>query len=248
MTVVLEFEVFKDFIKTYQFKMNGAVTVQCSVVDCNCKYSALGLNENCSAKILYMRNSGSKKSPILRCRRVIYECKGIKPFFFIYDDEILTEQLIRTGSCGDFMVCLYYKNELNQNAFVGQWIISLNFKGRFIGTSTFFERDGVTPIDNSLVKVEINVLVPLQLMPHLKDPSESEDAQNQLSSYDRIQIGNDISVLSGPSALKDICVSVSDRHRRNLQRRFEKRQSKILEENERMYRRLRSISVKPRTT
>jgi hypothetical protein len=193
-----------------------------------------------------MRNYGRKKNPVLRCRKIIYECQEMKPFFFIYDDEILAEQLIHTGSCGDFVFCLYNKNDLNQEVFVGQWIISLNFQGRFQGMTTFFARDSITPIDNSLLKVEISVLLPTQLVSYLKESNELEDERNRQSSFDGIQIGNDTSMISRPRPSKDICASVADRHRKNFQRRFEKRQSKILEENARMYRRLSSILVKRR--
>mmetsp|Transcript_9736 Transcript_9736/g.18282 ORF Transcript_9736/g.18282 Transcript_9736/m.18282 type:complete len:196 (+) Transcript_9736:1153-1740(+) len=193
-----------------------------------------------------MRNCGRHKNPILRCRRIIYECQEMKPFFFIYDDGILAEQLVHTGSCGEFVFCLYNTNKLKQKVLVGLWKLSLNFQGKIVGMSTFFECDGITPIENSLIEVEIGVLMPAQMISYLKEPSESEQSRSRSCSYKEVQVKNDTSVLSRPNLPKDICLSVADRHRKHFQRRFERRQSRILEENERIYRRLSSILMKPR--
>lgn len=204
-----------------------------------------GQKDDFVVKVIYMHATRNQINPTLRCRKIIYECKGAPPFFFTYEDGIMEQELIKSGTCGDIMFCLYHKNDLNQNVWIGQWVIPLNFHGKFSGMSTFAGRDGTTTLDDSFIKVEIDILIPFRIRSFLAAQNSSHEAAPSDVGVNLYKKSAGVyHEVSKPN--KDICASVAERHRKSFQRRFEKQRSLLLEENARMNLRLYNISTRRR--
>ena len=206
-------------------------------------------------KVLYIhpQQQGRISSPLVRSRKVIHETSADdsnrhqwqSSFLWNIRGEGLEKQIRLHGYVGEVLFCIYAVHRCTkQRHFIGECLVKLDDTRRNTQWHPLFLRDGRTPIaTDAALKLEIEVFLPKRFDSILVKSMPSEEASSSIfcNSFHSATPGRVLSKKHG-----DICAEVSERRRVSSQRRFEKRQNKLLEENERIQLRLKDISIKPR--
>ena len=224
-------------------------------------------------KVMYMhpRSKGSTSNPLMRRRKLIHEAPLDIPlnrkswqssFLWILRGQEIESLTILHGYVGDVLICLYYIHEVTkQRHFFGQFVKKLGEQGRKIEWCPLVLRDGRTPLGEARIKIETEIFLPKRFESVLwsrtlrrggKDGSLNCSSEQGSLCTSSVSIGSacpgipDRRKGSRFEASMDICAAVSARHKKNSQRRFQKKQHKMDEENARLQQRLREIATKPR--
>ena len=244
------------------------IVVRGCVIECTNIPSVIE-SDKLMVKVLYLHPTppDCNVNPVFRCRSVIHETSALdnikdgyswkSSFLWNLRGETLERKIILHGFAGDLLFCINsIQKETGERNFICQTLVRLNQTGRNSQLYQLVLRDGVTPI-GAVMKLETEVFLPKRLGPiFVSDGVASLGLQNTGNTvYSSSQRDSSRSLHSNserkaaPQGFhprsNDICEIVSENRKKSSQRRFEKRQLKLMRENANLQRRLREISVKP---